>query len=102
MREKYPLAQNGSRRQSTGTNGTGYSVTGLVSPGQAGQRGGGRVDVRTWASGPNGDMIFLTNRDKKSVQIITLDYLAAIDLAGSPTKGPASAPVVVAIFSDFQ
>lgn len=51
---------------------------------------------------PNGDMIFLTNREKKSIQIITLDYLAAIDLAGSPTKGPANAPVVIAIFSDFQ
>jgi len=48
---------------------------------------------------PDGKFIFvLTNTG----QIIALDFFVEIDTADSPTKGPRNAPVVLAVFSDFQ
>jgi len=54
------------------------------------------------ASSPTGDQIFLLDRDGKAVQIVAVDFVQKIDAAGAPFKGPADAPVVVALFSDFQ
>lgn len=48
------------------------------------------------------DILFLSSRRDKSVQIIELEYVQNIDLSGSPTKGPADAPVGIAVFTDFQ
>jgi hypothetical protein len=51
---------------------------------------------------PKGDVLILNSREAKTVQIITLDFIQNIDVAGAPFKGPADAPVVVSVFSDFQ
>lgn len=51
---------------------------------------------------PRGDRIYLLNRKSKAVKIVSLDFIRQIDEAGSPIKGPADAPVAVAVFSDFQ
>ena len=52
--------------------------------------------------GPSGDTLFLNSRKDKSLQIIALDFIQNINLSGSPFKGPEDAPLVVAVFSDFE
>jgi DNA-binding beta-propeller fold protein YncE len=51
---------------------------------------------------PQGNRLFVTSRSNKAIQVITLDFFVEIDTADSPTKGPRNAPVVLAVFSDFQ
>ena len=52
--------------------------------------------------GPRGERLFVTSRKNKTVEIITLDFIHEINTLGSPTKGPPEAPIVIAVFSDFQ
>jgi hypothetical protein len=51
---------------------------------------------------PRGDQLILNSRKKKSVQVITLEFIQDINVSGSPFKGSENAPVVVAIFDDFE
>jgi hypothetical protein len=53
-------------------------------------------------AGPREDTLLLTSRKDSTVQIITLDFIYNINVEGSPFKGPADAPVVIATFDDFQ
>lgn len=63
-------------------------------------RVGPRVDqIRV---GPREDMLLLSSKADKTVQIVTLDFIRPINVSGSPFKGPADAPVVIAVFSDFE
>jgi hypothetical protein len=48
------------------------------------------------------DIIFLTSRENKTFQVLALDFVQDIDISGSPFKGPADAPVVLAVFDDFE
>ncbi|MEN8781384.1 MAG: hypothetical protein ABF292_09735 [Desulfobacterales bacterium] len=48
------------------------------------------------------DVLVLSSREKKTVQIIELNFVEQIDTSGSPFRGPENAPVVVAVFSDFE
>jgi DNA-binding beta-propeller fold protein YncE len=50
----------------------------------------------------SGDVIFLSSQKSKQVQVVLLDFIQSIDISGSPFKGPDNAPVVIAVFSDFQ
>ena len=59
-------------------------------------------DIDQIKAGPRDDMLFLLSRENKSVQVITIDFTEEITIQGSPIKGPADAPVTVAVFSDFQ
>jgi len=52
--------------------------------------------------GPWEDVILLVSKKDKEVQILLLDFIKDIDLSNSPFKGPADAPVKIAVFSDFQ
>ena len=52
--------------------------------------------------GPRGDQIFASSRKNKTVDIIAFDFIHTINTEGSPVKGPQDAPVIVAVFSDFQ
>jgi DNA-binding beta-propeller fold protein YncE len=52
--------------------------------------------------GPKGNVLILSSRQNKTVQIISLDYIQDINISGSPFKGPEDAPVVIAVFDDFQ
>ena len=52
--------------------------------------------------GPRGERLFAASRQNKTVEIITLDFIHEINTLGSPSKGPLEAPVVIAVFSDFQ
>jgi DNA-binding beta-propeller fold protein YncE len=51
---------------------------------------------------PNGDRLFLADRDKSFIKVVALDYIIDINITGSPFKGPVDAPVVIAEFSDYQ
>lgn len=51
---------------------------------------------------PDGERIYVTNRPAKRVDVILVDVIRDINLAGAPFKGKDQAPVVLAVFSDFQ
>ena len=51
---------------------------------------------------PQGTRLFVTSRLGKSVQVIVLDFFVEINTADTPSMGPQNAPVVLAVFSDFQ
>jgi hypothetical protein len=59
-------------------------------------------DVFQIKAGANEDLLFLLKRNSKSMQSITIDVTENINLQGSPFKGEPSAPVAIAVFSDFQ
>ncbi len=52
--------------------------------------------------GPREDTLLLSSRKGKTIQIIAFDFIREINVAGSPFKGPSDAPVVIAVYSDFQ
>jgi len=52
--------------------------------------------------GPSGEQLFATSRQNQTVEIISLDFIQKINVMGSPSKGRIDAPVIVAVFSDFQ
>jgi len=51
---------------------------------------------------PQGLRLFITSRTEKTIRVLTLDFFVEINTAGAPFKGPRNAPVVLAVFSDFQ
>ena len=53
-------------------------------------------------AGPQDNILLLTSRKEAMVQVVTLDFIQKFNLAGSPFKGPADAPVVIVTFDDFQ
>ena len=59
-------------------------------------------DVDGVKTGPREDILFLISKKNKTVEEISLDFIYEIDTAGSPFKGKDAAPVVIAVFSDFQ
>ena len=59
-------------------------------------------DIKAIAIGAGGDTLVLVSPDQQRVRLADLEFIHAINTAGSPFKGKAEAPVVVAVFSDFQ
>jgi hypothetical protein len=51
---------------------------------------------------PNGETLLLAEKDSSSIKVVALEYLVDINIEGSPFKGPADAPIVIAEFSCFQ
>ncbi len=51
---------------------------------------------------PNGEQLFATSRQSKTVKVIALEFINQIETKGSPYKGSENAPVVIADFSDFE
>ena len=51
---------------------------------------------------PNGDHLFVTDRQNKVVEVVKLDFIKQITIQGSPVKGLENAPVLIADFSDFE
>jgi hypothetical protein len=56
----------------------------------------------TIASSTAGDRLVLSSRSRSAIQFVALDFVREINTVGAPYKGPADAPVTVAVFSDFQ
>jgi hypothetical protein len=50
----------------------------------------------------NSNVLFLSSRKDKTIRVIQLEFVQDIDTSGSPFKGPEDAPVVIAVFSEFQ
>lgn len=59
-------------------------------------------DVDQIKVGPRDDVLFLSSRTERTVQVLRLTFTHAIDISGSPFQGPENAPVAVVVFSDFQ
>jgi hypothetical protein len=53
-------------------------------------------------AGPSDEWLFLSSRKNKTVEILHIDFIQHIDISGSPSRGPENAPIVIAVFSDFQ
>jgi hypothetical protein len=47
-------------------------------------------------------VLVLTSSSAKTLKIVQLDLIHEIDLSGLPFRGPADAPVTIAVFSDYQ
>jgi hypothetical protein len=60
----------------------------------------GRVDRIN--VGPQGNVLILSSSKDNQVRVLALDFIQHIDVSGSPYKGADNAPVVVAVFSDFE
>jgi WD40 repeat protein len=61
---------------------------------------GGHVDRIN--VGPQGNVLLLSSSKDNRVRVLSLDYIQQIDVSGSPYKGADNAPVVIAVFSDFE
>jgi hypothetical protein len=53
-------------------------------------------------AGPSEEWLFLSSSKNKTVEILHVDFIQHIDISGSPSRGPENAPIVIAVFSDFQ
>ncbi len=51
---------------------------------------------------PKGDKLFVASVKGKTLSVINVKMLYQIDVKGSPFLGSANAPVVIAVFEDFQ
>ena len=61
-----------------------------------------RIDVTGLAAAKLRDKIVLSSRKTGKVQEILFDFVMEINTSGSPSSGPVEAPVVLALFTDFQ
>jgi len=48
------------------------------------------------------DLLSLTSSAKKTLRVIHFESIYKFDLTGLPYKGPQEAPVILAIFDDYQ
>lgn len=51
---------------------------------------------------PSGDYLLLADSKANTLEVLQISFVVDIDISGLPFKGPADAPVVVAVFSDYQ
>lgn len=51
---------------------------------------------------PQGERLYLMNPQDKSFTSLSISFTASIDITGAPFLGNENAPVVLALFSDFQ
>ena len=58
--------------------------------------------VDTMEAGLGGDVLLLTSRKNRTVQVITVNFICDINVSGSPFKKRPDAPVVIAVFNDYQ
>jgi hypothetical protein len=48
------------------------------------------------------DVVLLSGKTNKTAKIIELSFIEQINTVGAPFKGTDNAPVVIAVFSDFE
>lgn len=51
---------------------------------------------------PQGELLYLVNNAKQTFSSIAVSFVIDIDTTGAPFKGPADAPVTIALFTDFE
>ena len=52
--------------------------------------------------GPQGEKLFVSSRQDKTLKVVSLNFIHAIESSDSPSKGLKDAPVIISVFSDFQ
>ena len=66
----------------------------------------GEIDVEknvdTIACGPDENILLLKSKKNKEIQKISVEFVENINIEGFPYKGNADAPVVIAVFTDYQ
>jgi protein-disulfide isomerase len=58
--------------------------------------------IKPGPPGSREEILFLVSSKKKTVQLAVLEFVQDINIAGSPFKGAADAPVTIVLFTDFQ
>ena len=61
-----------------------------------------KESVVSIGTSPSGDFLLLADSTANTLEIVRISFVVDIDIAGLPFKGPANAPVVIAVFSDYQ
>ncbi len=51
---------------------------------------------------PAGNRLILGGAGTRKLKVLSLAFIYELDYARSPFKGPAGAPVTIAVFNDFQ
>ena len=51
---------------------------------------------------PEGDFLLLADSKSSTLEVVQISFVIDVDITGLPFKGPSNAPVVVAVFSDYQ
>lgn len=51
---------------------------------------------------PAGNRLILGGTQRQQLKVLSLAFIYELDYARSPFKGPAGAPVTIAVFNDFQ
>jgi protein-disulfide isomerase len=51
---------------------------------------------------PQGEFLYLIDTAAKTFTAVAVSFIADIDTTGAPFKGPADAPVTLALFTDFE
>jgi len=51
---------------------------------------------------PGGDFLLLADSKSNTLEVVKISFVVDVDISGLPFKGPANAPVVVAVYSDYQ
>jgi len=54
------------------------------------------------SSSPGGDVLLLADSKENTLEALSISFVVEIDTTGLPFKGPAAAPVTIAVFSDYQ
>lgn len=66
----------------------------------------GRIPVDKGVSAidiePRGNLVYLIDGEKNTFTSMTVSFTTTIDVTGAPFLGSENAPVVLAVFSDFQ
>ena len=58
--------------------------------------------VMSIGTSPKGDLLLLADSKENTLEVVKISFVVDVDITGLPFKGPANAPVVVAVFSDYQ
>lgn len=51
---------------------------------------------------PGGNYLLLADNKADTLEILRISFVVDIDISKLPFKGPENAPVVIAVFSDYQ
>ena len=51
---------------------------------------------------PGGNYLLLADNKADTLELLRISFVVDIDISGLPFKGPADAPVVIVVFSDYQ
>ena len=61
-----------------------------------------KESVVSIGTSPSGDFLLLADSKSNTLEIVRISFVVDIDITGLPFKGPANAPVVITVFSDYQ